>query len=399
MTMSGKSLNITLAGRQVIFLVSGIMLLLFCLLFLLDPSGLQKDLFYNRGNDLFADFLNSVRHVAAGNPYRDGHIQPPLGYLILMPFTLFSDFSRPLFELWNSPGAMAAAWVFAGISEICFAGAMYAVCRKKKCPQALFWTIFSGVNIAAIERGTTVILAAGCVAGFFALYEKEKSFQRLGALFLLSAAGALKIYPAVFSLVLIKERDFKALLWCALFAVLLGLLPFFCFPDGLENIPRLLKNLEVYRQTFALSYVDLKVIHSWRSDFGMARAADCYRVFRRVADVFVLCSCALLFFSRKKEDLVFAAACAVTLCPAGAMNYTLLYFATPFAEFCSKADGEKIYAFAALCLAAVYTPLRFACQLNTVLSVVLPCTVLLALLCRRVQHRELEFFFRIKTES
>lgn len=377
-----KKLNIGLGGRRLTDLVCALMFLLFAVLFLLDPHGLQLDLFYNRGSDLFADFLNSVRHIACGNPYTQGHIQPPLGYLVLLPFTLFADFSLPLSELWNSSGALTAAAVFVAFSEAVLAVFLYIYIKRQygKMLPVWFWIIFSGVNFAAMERGTTVILSAGCVAGFFALYHTEKDFRRVAALFLLSAAGALKIYPAFFALVLVKERDYKALLWCALFAVLLGLLPFFCFSGGMGNIPVLLDNLGVYRKAFALSYADLRMIHVLRSDFFIAGAEKCYIIFRRVADVIVLISCTAAFFSRRKDFLVFALACCIALCPVGAMNYTLLYFAVPFADFYARADKCRVAASGALALAVIYTPLRFVCQLNAFLTVLLCCAVLLAVL-------------------
>ena len=383
MDNTGKGLHTELSGRQLTDLTAGVMFALFAVLFLLFPDGLQRDLFYNRGSDLLADFLNSVRHVDSGNPYALGHIQPPLGYLVLLPFTLFADFSQPLSVLWNSAGALTAAAVFVALSEVMLAAFLYIYIRERygKTLPVLFWIIFSGVNFSAMERGTTVILSAGCVAGFFALYRPERSWKNLAALFLLSMAGALKIYPAVFILVLLKERDFRGVLWCALFSVLLGVLPFFCFPGGLDNIPLLLDNLAVYRKDFALSCIDLRMIHVLQSDFSLAGAEKYYVIFRNVADVIVLFSCGVAFLRGKRDFLVFALACFVALCPAGAMGYTLLYLAVPFADFYAQAERSKIAAAGALTVAVVYTPLRFVCQMNMFFTVVACCLVLLMIAC------------------
>ena len=170
MDNTGKGLHTELSGRQLTDLTAGVMFALFAVLFLLFPDGLQRDLFYNRGSDLLADFLNSVRHVDSGNPYALGHIQPPLGYLVLLPFTLFADFSQPLSVVWNSAGALTAAAVFVALSEVMLAAFLYIYIKERygKTLPVLFWIIFSGVNFSAMERGTAVILSAGCVAGFFA---------------------------------------------------------------------------------------------------------------------------------------------------------------------------------------------------------------------------------------
>ena len=397
MANCGRKFNRELSGRQVTDLCCGVTLLLFVLLFLFDPAGLQRDLFYNRGSDLLADFLNSVRHIALGNPYDAGHIQPPLGYLVLLPFTAFADFTLPLSELWKSAGALTAAGVFVALSEtvLIFFCCVCALKHGKRALGAVVWLVFSGVNLAAMERGTAVILSAGCIAGFFALYTAEKGAKRVAALFLLSAAGALKIYPALFALVLVKKRDYKALLWCIFFGLLLGVLPFFCFSGGLKNIPRLLENVAVYRETFAFSYVDELMIHVLRNDFFLPGAEKLYVNFRRVVDVIVIFACAAELFGKERVKMSFALACCIALCPAGAMGYTLLYFAVPFIDSYASSDSDRISCVVAFVLALVYTPLRFACQLNLFLPVLLCSGVLLATLIIRVK----DFIKSRKTEG
>ena len=158
--LSDKKLKRELSPRKMFDLLFGISLLIFAVHFLLEPSGLQRDVFFAQGYDLLADFLNTVRHITGGQPYADGHIQPPLGFLLLHPFKYFADFNNKLEVLHSMPGAMFAAIFFMVLSEAFLFFMLKKFLKNGRCIPVLLYFLFSSINLYAVERGTNTVLLA-----------------------------------------------------------------------------------------------------------------------------------------------------------------------------------------------------------------------------------------------
>lgn len=381
-----KALDIS--GKRLFDILYIISLITFTVFLILQPTGLQSEVIFQRGHDFLADFLNSVRHVAGGQPYLDGHIQPPLGFLLIAPFRYFADFTLKLEALWKTPMAIFSALLFVSISEVWLFFMLKKSLKKFSGFPVLLWLFLSGINIFAMERGTVVIFSAGCIAGFLTYYDSEKKCERMLSYFLLAAAFSLKLYPALFGLLLLKRRDYKGALYSMLFGILLTFPMFLFFDGGFDNIPVLWENLHKYRGDRLFQVSDFKIIHIFTPMGINAQHKAVFDIIRRVVDGITILCCAAVFFSRKDEKLIFNIACLLILCPLGAGIYTMLYLAVPFLKVY---QNDNCRNFVTLCWVILLTPLRFEIPSNDFLCPFLLVVLLIYNVYEQIKQRDFVF--------
>ena len=380
-----KIRNLDVSGKLLFnfcFLISAA---LFVVLLLVQSSGVQKEVVFQCGKDFLADFLNSVRHVAGSQPYVDGHIQPPLGFLLLMPFKHFADFSCELEVLLKNPKAIFSAVFFVAISECWLFFMLKKFLKKLNGFPELIWLFISGVNIFSMERGTVVIFSAGCIAGFLAWYDSPEKKERLLSYFLLSVAFALKIYPVLFGILLLKRRDWQGVLFCMLSGLLLTFPLFLFFDGGFNNIHILMHNLQKYRNEYSFTLWDLRIMHIFTPGAISVEHKAVYMILRRCVDAMIIFCNIASFFSRRDEKLIFSIACLMILCPVGAGYYTMLYLAVPFLQVYNY---KKCRNFVTLCWVLLLTPLRFEFHFNDLLCPLLLHTLLLYGLYEQIKNQD-----------
>ena len=250
--------------------------------------------------------------------------------------------------------------------------------------------IFSGVNMSAIERGTLVIFTAGCIAGFLHYYQSSERKMQIFALILLSLAAALKVYPALFGLMLLKKRDFKGILFCIVLTSALGILPMFCFKGGLANLQQLFSNLETYRVFYKTSpgaQALSNIIGLFTYPVKPGPAVDWWR---KVVDFLAIGTLICSFFNGRKEKLFFAAAAVIILCPVGAAPYTLLYLLPAFLLFVNRTQQghSKTDVLTAAGYILLFMPFQLSENINkTFVLTVLPLMLLIQLSEETVELR------------
>lgn len=380
--------NTEITGKKLFDLLFCISALIFIIHFICAPSGLQREVFFKQGYDFFADFINTVRHIAAGQPYVNGHIQPPLGFLLLAPFQYFADFGDKYEVIRTNPPVLFAAILFMGLAELFLFVMLKKFLKNEKGFPVLVYFFFSGINLYAMERGTVVVFTAACVAGFFAFYDSEIRRERIFGCFLLAAAAALKVYPALFGLVLLKRRDWQGILWCALFGLLLTFPLFLFFDGGFDNIPILLENLGKYREEYLITDWDKQVIRIFISGHVTTGTHLIFSVFRKAVDYLLILCCTAAFFSKRDEFLILSVACIIILCPVGAGFYTLMYLAVPFI---SSYGNKKTPDFILLSYVLLLTPLRFPLEFNMLASQIILLFLPLYNLYQQIKQRDFVF--------
>lgn len=205
-------------------------------LWIQNPGGSQRYVFFRGGINFFADFLNPIIYSRDLNPYFDpingfGTKQSlPLVYLFFYPFSKFllgtnpSDFS--LETLQYTGKALWSVWSVLIVSSGLLFGALSKLSTvQHKKGLLLLGLSMSGVYLFSLERGNIVLLSAGCVALFCACYKGEKKEQVSGAI-ALALAGVMKIYPVIFGFLWIYTKRFRVLCRTAVLTLGLSLFPF-----------------------------------------------------------------------------------------------------------------------------------------------------------------------------
>ena len=112
------------------------------------------------------------------------------------------------------------------------------LCHKAIQGRSLTKSLFSiaictsSFVVYSVMRGNIILLAVACTLCYMLLYDSKNKGLRQIALLSLALATNIKIYPAIFGCLLLKEKRWKDACLCALYAVLMLIIPFFTYDAG-----------------------------------------------------------------------------------------------------------------------------------------------------------------------
>jgi len=243
----------------VLFAALGLLLLLIMLIFPATRDALAlvinpRTLFFLNGDDRFMDFFNSVRDAAQGmEAYTERMvIYPPIAnlfYVVAGRFVPESYRNTPFEEgktAWEIPACMALVIVIT-VVELLLIGllcyyALRGTRRSLRIVLALALTLCFPL-LHLLERGNILVLSFALILLFMLLYEHESRVLRELALVALAASAAIKLYPIVFGLFLLRERRWGALIRCAVYGAVLLFLPAFFIGNPVEVFTAIVENL------------------------------------------------------------------------------------------------------------------------------------------------------------
>lgn len=290
------------------------------------PAARQNLVFFGTSADRFCDYRFPRECAAAKkSAYRPETIRrhdacyPPLGYALVA--ALPRDRVR---------GGM----LFAGLSLAVLTAAVFLSASGGIVDRA-GWSVasaFLSQSLLALGVANQIVLAASGVCLFFA-WNRREGWRRSLALLALALSAALKVSPALFALLLVRDRRWRDLAFFATAAGVLALMPFTWF-GGWLGMADFLENLRLHAQEYV-------VMDAWgfiAVGRALALAAgSSLDVFRQVCGPFRLVNVMLgvvavmLFFRNGKPAARWASdelllALVVTLLPGCQQGYTALYF-------------------------------------------------------------------------
>ena len=214
--------------------------LTFISIVLLFCSSLNFKYYFHQDNaDSFMDLYNSViSQKYAAKEAGVGGFYPPLS---IIPYRIMGygvkDIDNSLllrqqaFVLRNS--VYGAFLLFLHLMPFLFSFFIiifYAINGTDK--RKLFYSLIlscSGLILWSLERGNIIIYAFIFTMLFVLLYQSENKKYQILAYICLAVAANLKLYPAVFGLLLIERKDWNGIIKCAGAFILIYLLSFiFC---------------------------------------------------------------------------------------------------------------------------------------------------------------------------
>jgi hypothetical protein len=210
------------------------------ILMAISAGNAQNMLFFNgsASSDSFMDFFNVLKYISTMDPYHyalNGLAEkayPPFAYMLLIPYSLYSDaVNLDPFSMRGTQMGMMSLLLFIGISSLFFALLLYRYTEGPGFVKAsvLVSLFSSGIFLFSLERANTVILAAAFLTAFVFLYESDSKVLREISYIALACSAGLKIIPAVFGILLIKDKRRFASIRPGVYGGLIFLLPFLCF--------------------------------------------------------------------------------------------------------------------------------------------------------------------------
>lgn len=234
-----------------------------CTLFALFISHGEvfSKIFFHDSLDTGMDFFHSIEYVCGRNPYEKySTLYPPFANLCFymlfrfIPFWQFNQWTETYEEGIASRGSNIdlRIWqptlflfiLFILISVLCLFILIQKIIYEMEYANLITLSfIFSYGVLWAFERGNIIIISLLCCL-FFLEYKdsKNKVISEL-ALIMLAASAGLKLYPAIFGIILIYEKQYKKAFRAIIYGILFFILPFFAFREGIKGLPILLETV------------------------------------------------------------------------------------------------------------------------------------------------------------
>lgn len=334
------------------------------------PHFLLGAVFFQDHSDVFMDFFNVNVFVENMNPYfvagdpGGGSSYPPLVLLFAKVFRLIGGPAESALALRETPRGILSIVLYFTVLTIGGALCLAKFAKREKLPLPLaaalgLCILLTAPMVYLIERANYLLFALLFVLIFF-LYERDESpLKRELAYLSLAAAVGFKLYPAVFALLLLKEKRLFAFLRVALYSIALTVLPFCFFDGGFGNIAYFLENLKKFSEgpyvfehegapcTNAFSYglsaaMFVRVLFCFFGGFSYLAlpayahaAATAFAVFMG-AEIVVG-----IFLAKDRFSAVFLAAAATFLLPDPSYCYTASVLIVPFLALLSKGEAGK----------------------------------------------------------
>ncbi len=198
--------------------------------------------------------------------------------------------------------------------------------------------LLSSIFLMTVASGNLTIGAM--ILTLFSLYFRDSKSAALRELsmIMLAMAASLKVYPAIWGLLYIKEKRYKDAIKQIIYGILFFLVPF-AFFGGVGGFIQFIKNLaQVSKIVTSISLVG--ILHKFFSFFLNDQMAT---ILARIIDYLYLITTVLLVFLRKKIDwksyALFAGAMFIFNTESG--SYCMIYWTIAIVAFVSEIGAKR----------------------------------------------------------
>ena len=361
--MKNKSIN-----RIIIFL--GVLIFLAITVIGFTDGVAMSSLVWNGDScGIFPDLFESIRDASDRKPY-DGHsIYPAFAYFICWILSQFAPGDKTDWATYSlsANGNIVGFFFFMFCTMALFvAGYQLLKNYKGKALIVLVLLSFSPGYIYCIERGNMVILTVFFLLLFVGWYDSEIQYEREIAFIALAFAASMKIYPAVFGILLLFEKNWKNVIKTLFYGITIFTIPFFMF-GGLNRIGSMIKNIaylsgETFtdERNFGYGYkINIKnfivAICDWLNiDNGLCDILCLFGTILLIASVVII-----VVLVSEKWKKVWALTLLLTMLPTFSWIYNALYFIVPLLIYLKECKMAKINALYDIFFVLIFAPLPY----------------------------------------
>lgn len=319
------------------------------------------------------DMYNSMLYAQNETYLTTSAIYPPLNYVFyaLLAHSV-PQIANQTGELMDQPGSLltsqAAIMTFVILSVLGVLMLTWAVRRLGgmsgwKGALLTVSVLFAGPVLYVLERGNSVLFVIGFVGVFLLWYRSERRALRELALICLAIAAALKIYPAVFGCLLLREKRWADSVRAVLYGIVLFFVPF-AFMGGWAGI-------HAYFTTCLSDAMDLLGGYGYTGGGSRVDLLNIMQVAIRLLHVIggttiSRAAIAMLIFvpflSRSHWRAVLAATALCVLAPSFNQYYAACFYLLPIGVFLGESEGRATDYFYALALALTVCVLPYGTE-------------------------------------
>lgn len=324
------------------------------------------NLFVADKTNYFMDLYNGLYSLYDGRPYtHDIIIYPPLPLLIfkfilsLIPYDIAG---QGAFAIRVSQIGQIVLLIYMLITLLLFFGLVMEIKKGSRIEKYIFAFVIllSAPFLHQFERANIIFVALLFSMIFVFFKDSKRPLVREIAHFSLAISAAIKFYPALLGLLLIKERRFKELFRVLIYGLALFILPFFAV-GGISQITLLYERIfsrSNYVLNLGLGYAVntqnmTRIIFGFLGDFGNTPIF----VGRILSFVILFLGIASAFFLYSKWKTVALVTLIMIIIPPISYEYTLIFMVIPLIMFLDRKEKEKKIDYLYLvCFILVFIP-------------------------------------------
>lgn len=214
----------------------------------LSKQELLSSQYLSVGGDYFGDFFESMFFSVKEDLYQYGNIYPPFCYMILYLVSKIYPDAKMFYDPYTMRDTQAGRMIYISVIAICLLVIAFCILQVAKAKPwkkvlTLFSILFTLPMFVLIDRGNILLISLVFSFIFVVFYDSENKVLREIALISLAIASAIKIYPAVLGVLLIKRGNIKVISRTVIYGVFCFFVPF-AFFGGTEAFVQFVHNLQ-----------------------------------------------------------------------------------------------------------------------------------------------------------
>lgn len=323
--------------------------------------------FFSRDiSNYFMDFYNTLATLIIG-PYDNGSIYPPLPllmYKILLRFIPYDIVEKGSFAIRATQTGQIVFLAYTLITLMVFFALIIEAKKGTRLEKYIFIlvTLFSAPFLFQFERANIIFVALLFSMTFIFFKDSKNHIIREFALVSLAVSSAIKIYPVLFGLLLIKDRRYKDFFKICIYGLALFILPFF-FISGINQLHNLINNFSYASRAttewglgYAVNTQNLvRIIAAFFGDFSHGSI-----LLGRILSIiiFVLGIVGAIFI-RSKWKTITLLTLLMILVPPISYEYTLVFMIIPLILFLDSKEKKNRFDYIYLiCFVLIFIPLN-----------------------------------------
>jgi len=318
------------------------------------------------GEDMFMDLFNSISHSTGKIPYENMPFSPANGPAIYPPFAylIYKCIAHVIPRDILLSGSFAVrstqiGFVVSALYITVLSMALYFIIAHNKKGTSVEKFVFSLLIafsfpfIFQLERANIIFISLIFLMLFIYGKESENKIIRELSLICLAVSTAIKIYPAIFGLLLVKEKRYKETLRLLIYGIVCFFAPFFAI-GGVKAALLFFKSLSEFSVNAARGFgYKINFTNAVKLPFFLLTGESPASI-DLAAKILLICLSALavvsVFTLTSKWKAVTLLSLLMILIPSFSYMYTLIFLLPPLMLFLDAKEDRKAidYVYAVL---------------------------------------------------
>lgn len=354
-----NDINVRLNRTNIFITMMLICFILSALVLKMSRGGVWLTLVHHDINDIFMDFFNSIYYEYVRDPYTLNQsiypAFPNLIYHFLSRFIPFDVFVSGPFAIRDSVSGMNVFALYNVATITPLSIMLFSFVRGsglKKITLTLL-VLFSAPFVFQYQRANIILIAFIFLLAFIKLKESDKWYLRELSYVMLACASVIKIYPAIFYLVLLREKKFIEFGRATIYGLALFITPFI-YMGGLGNIVLMLKNIGnmsnlstdwgfAFKVSFinTIAFMQVYVTNSIDIPAGFTDLMNYGLVLKALGGLLILGGLVTYFMLKDEWKAILLLSVLMIGIPGFSYNYSMIFMAIPLIMFLNDRSSGR----------------------------------------------------------